>query len=96
MQPSVAAILDKILPGGNFWKWYQSQRKQLDAHGNIQEHDLIDNWTSEHFERALLSSHLYKESDYAAIRKKIDALKCNPFPSIADLESHVADSTRRI
>ena len=75
MQPSVAVILDKILPGGNLWKWYQSQCRHLDAHGSIQEHDLIDNWTWERFERAILSSHLHKETDYTVIRRCFDTLK---------------------
>jgi hypothetical protein len=46
MKPSVAVVLDKILPGGNLWKWYQSQCTHLDSRGKIQEHELIDNWTS--------------------------------------------------
>jgi hypothetical protein len=29
IQPSVAVILDKILQGGNLWKWYQSQCRTL-------------------------------------------------------------------
>ena len=45
MKPSVAVVLDKILPGGNLWKWYQSQCTHLDSRGKIQEHELIDNWT---------------------------------------------------
>ena len=91
MQPSVVAILDKILPGGNLWKWYQSQCTYLDAHGKIQEHDLIDNWTWERFEHTLLSSHLHKEPNCAAIHKEFDTLKCPPFPSIADIQNYIAD-----
>ncbi len=36
MKPSVAVVLDKILTGGNLWKWYQSQCTYLDSRGKIQ------------------------------------------------------------
>ena len=91
MKPSVAVVLDKILPGGNLWKWYQSQCTHLDSRGKIQEHELIDNWTWEQFKRALLSSHLHKEPNYAEIRKKFDTTQCPLFPSIADIQSYIAN-----
>ena len=91
MQPTVAAIVDKILPGGNLHRWYRSQCTHRDARGKIQEHELIDNWTWERFESALLSSQLHKEPDYADIRKQFDNFKCTPFPLIADIASFLAD-----
>ena len=70
MKPSVSVVLDKIMPGGNLWKWYQSQCTRRDPSGKIQEHELIDNWSWEEFKNALLSSHLHKEPNYALIREK--------------------------
>jgi hypothetical protein len=91
MKPSVAVVIDKIQPGGNLWKWYQSQCTHLDSRGKIQEHELIDNWTWEQFKRALLSSHLHKEPNYAEIRKNFDTLTCPLFPSTEELQSYIAD-----
>jgi hypothetical protein len=91
MKPSVSVVIDKIVTGGNLWKWYQSQCTHRDPSGKIQEHELIDNWTWEKFRCALLSSHLHKEPNYAEIRKKFDTLTCPPFPSTEDLQSYIAD-----
>ncbi len=86
-QPNVVDVLDKIQHGGNLWSWYQSQYTHQDSHGSIPSHDIIDNWTWEHFKRELRSSHLNKVPDRAAIRKDFDELQFPPFPSIAELES---------
>ena len=46
-EPKVAAILDKIQPGGNLWVWYQSQCTHQDSRDSIPAHDIIGNWTWE-------------------------------------------------
>ena len=88
--PNVAAVLDKIQPGGNLWAWYQSQCTHQDSRGSIHAHDIIDNWTWERFKQVLRSSHLHKEPDREALRKDFDELKCPPYPSSADLESFIS------
>jgi hypothetical protein len=91
MKPSVSVVLDKIVPGGNLWKWYQSQCTRRDPSGKIQEHELIDNWSWEEFKNALLSSHLHKEPNYAEIRAKFDTLTCPSHPSTEELKTYIAN-----
>ncbi len=41
MKPSVAVVLNKILPGGNLWKWYQSQCTHLDSREKSKNMNLL-------------------------------------------------------